>query len=100
MAGQQRSMGGDLLVSSPFDAYVNRHGGTRRRGLFGMLVHDLGRRVVGGEFEPGAALPNEDELVIRFGVSRTIVREAVKTLAAKGLLDIRPRTGTRVRAPG
>lgn len=88
-----------MLVSSPFDAYVSCHGATRRRGVFGLLVHDLGRRVVGGEFTPDVALPNEDELVARFGVSRTVLREAMKTLAAKGLVEIRPKTGTRVRAP-
>lgn len=86
-----------MLVSSPFDAYVSTHGATRRRGVFGLLVHDLGRRIVGGEFTPDAALPTEDELVARFGISRTVLREAMKTLAAKGLVEIRPKTGTRVR---
>lgn len=99
MAQIQRGLGPGLLVASPFDSHVGRHGGTPRRGLFGMLVHELGRRVVAGEFAPGCALPNEDELVVRFEVSRTVVREAVKTLAAKGLVEVRPRTGTRVRAP-
>ena len=88
-----------MVVSSPFDAFVSRHGATRRRGVFGMLVHDLGRRIVGGEFAPETVLPNEDDLVTRFEVSRTTFREAMKTLAAKGLVEIRPKTGTRVRRP-
>ncbi len=88
-----------MLISSPFDDFVSLHGATRRRGVFGMLVHDLGRRIVGGEFAPDAVLPNEDELVARFGVSRTTFREAMKTLAAKGLVEIRTKTGTRVRDP-
>jgi DNA-binding FadR family transcriptional regulator len=92
-------LGGCVFVSSPFDAFVSQHGATRRRGVFGMLVHDLGRRIVGGEFAPDAVLPNEDELVARFEVSRTTFREAMKTLAAKGMVEIRPKTGTRVRRP-
>lgn len=90
-------MGAPVIVPSPFDAFVSRHGATRRRGVFGMLVHDLGRRIVGGEFAPDAMLPNEDELTARFEVSRTTFREAMKTLAAKGMVEIRPKTGTRVR---
>ncbi|HEY0418392.1 MAG TPA: FadR/GntR family transcriptional regulator [Acetobacteraceae bacterium] len=86
-----------MLVSSPFDDFVRRYGSTPRRGVFGLLVHDIGRRVVGGEFTCGATLPNEDELVLRFGVSRSTFREAMKTLASKGLVEIRPKTGTRVR---
>lgn len=85
------------MVTSPFDDFVRRYGSTPRRGVFGMLVHDIGRRIVGGEFPPGETLPNEDELVARFRVSRTSFREAMKTLASKGLLEIRPKTGTRVR---
>jgi DNA-binding FadR family transcriptional regulator len=88
-----------VLVSSPFDDFVRRYGSTPRRGLFGLLVHDLGRRVVGGEFAAGMTLPNEDELVGRFKVSRTTFREAMKALASKGLVEIRPKTGTRVRPP-
>jgi GntR family galactonate operon transcriptional repressor len=91
--------GGRVLVSSPFDAFVSRHGATRRRGVFGMLVHDIGRRIVSGEFAPDALLPNEDDLTARFEVSRTTFREAMKTLASKGMVEIRPKTGTRVRPP-
>ncbi|MFC3217313.1 FadR/GntR family transcriptional regulator [Comamonas sp. JC664] len=49
------------------------------------------------EYGPGATLPNEEELCERLGVSRTAVREAIKALSAKGMLEARPRTGTRVR---
>jgi GntR family galactonate operon transcriptional repressor len=93
------NLGGHVLVSSPFDAFVSRHGATRRRGVFGMLVHDIGRRIVSGEFAPDALLPNEDDLTARFEVSRTTFREAMKTLASKGMVEIRPKTGTRVRPP-
>ena len=54
-------------------------------------------RIVGGAWEGGTPLPNEDELAAELGVSRTVVREAIKALQAKGLVEVRPKTGTRVR---
>jgi GntR family galactonate operon transcriptional repressor len=57
-----------------------------------MLVHDLGRRTVGGEFAPNTALPNEADMVARFKVSGTTFREAMKTPSAKGMVEIRPKT--------
>jgi GntR family galactonate operon transcriptional repressor len=86
-----------VTLTSPFDDFVRRYGATPRRGLYGQLVHDIGRRIVGGEFPVCATLPNEDELIARFRVSRTTFREVMKTLASKGLVEIRPKTGTRVR---
>lgn len=67
------------------------------RNLHGQVVNELGRRVVGGMYAAGALLPNEDHLCIELAVSRTALREAIKVLAAKGLLEPRPRIGTRVR---
>lgn len=52
-----------------------------------------------GELKTGDKLPPERELVERMGVSRTVVREAVRSLAAKGLLDARSGGGTIVLAP-
>jgi DNA-binding FadR family transcriptional regulator len=60
-------------------------------------VHELGRRVVGGHYPADKVLPNEEQLCQELAVSRTALREAVKVLAAKGLLEARPRIGTRVR---
>jgi DNA-binding FadR family transcriptional regulator len=54
-------------------------------------------RIVAGAWAAGTPLPNEDELATELGVSRTVVREAVKALQAKGLVEVRPKTGTRVR---
>ena len=68
-----------------------------RRGLHGEVVHSIGLRIVGGDLLPGEPLPPEDELVGDLSVSRTVVREAVRVLAAKGLVEARPKTGTRVR---
>lgn len=62
------------------------------------LAKAIGTRIVGGEFRPGDVLPVESELCRAYGVSRTTVREAVKNLAAKRLIDVAPKTGTRVRA--
>lgn len=68
-----------------------------KRGLCGQVTHELGQRIVAGDFEAGKALPTESELSSQFNVSRTALREAVKILTAKGLMESRPRTGTRVR---
>lgn len=86
-----------MIVASPFDEYVKRYGNIPRKGVFGYFVHELGRRIVRGDIAVGSTLPNEPELVEEFGVSRTVVREAMKCLAGKGLVEIRTRTGTRVR---
>src|SRR5438094_7850809 len=67
-----------------------------RRGLHGELVHDIGVRILGGELEPGAQLPTDGDATGEM-VSRTVVREAIKVLAAKGLVEARPKTGTQVR---
>ena len=88
---------GSIVVHSPFDDFVRKFGTTQRRGIFGYFVHDLGRRIVGGEYPPGATLPNEPDLVAKFGISRTVIREAMKCLAGKGLVEIKTRVGTRVR---
>jgi DNA-binding FadR family transcriptional regulator len=53
--------------------------------------------IVGGRFRPGDTLPIEPAIGEELAVSRTVVREALKSLTAKGLVDTRPRLGTRVR---
>ncbi len=60
------------------------------------LLETLGQAIVAGDYD-GQAFPTEGELATRFGASRTVAREAVKMLAAKGLLTSRPRQGTRVQ---
>jgi DNA-binding FadR family transcriptional regulator len=64
--------------------------------MHGQVVEWLGRRIVSGELSDGSQLPNEAELAAQLQVSRGGVREAVKALAAKGLVEPRPRLGTRV----
>ena len=67
------------------------------RGVHGRVVEQIGRRILGGELAPGAALPREAELVKELGISRTAVREAIKVLAAKGLIETRQKLGMRIR---
>lgn len=62
-------------------------------GLHARLVETLGRRVVA---DPGVTL-SPDEIGAEFGVSRTVVRETLRVLEAKGLVSARPNVGTRVR---
>lgn len=69
----------------------------RRHNLCEQVVLDLGRRIVRGDFQPGAVLPQEAALCDELEVSRTVVREAVKVLAAKGLVETRSKRGTVVR---
>jgi DNA-binding FadR family transcriptional regulator len=68
-----------------------------RRSLHGQVAHDIGSRIVSGELAPGSLLPNEAELSVRFAISRTALREAMKVLAAKGMVESRPKIGTRIR---
>lgn len=66
------------------------------KNLHGQVTEQIGRAILRGDWPPGAALPTEDLLATQHGVSRIVVREAMKSLAAKGLVSIRPRAGTRV----
>jgi GntR family transcriptional regulator, transcriptional repressor for pyruvate dehydrogenase complex len=59
----------------------------------------LTRLVLGGEYAPRARLPTELELARRFGVSRTVVREAVARLKSSGLVESRQGSGVYVREP-
>jgi DNA-binding FadR family transcriptional regulator len=70
-----------------------------KRNLHGQVVHELGLRIVRGDYAPGRNLPNEEILAGNLDVSRTALREAVKVLTAKGMIVSRPKVGTRVRAP-
>ncbi len=61
------------------------------------VLETLGRRILAGVYPEETALPTEAKLAEEFGVSRTALREAVKMLAAKGLLVSRQRAGTIVQ---
>lgn len=68
-----------------------------RNLTYGML-DSLGRAIVTGRYD-GKIFPTEAQLTEQHGVSRSVTREAVKMLTAKGLLSARPRQGTVVMAP-
>lgn len=65
------------------------------RGLHGQMVELIGTRIVRGHYQPGAPL-YADVLESEFDVSKTVVREALRVLAAKGLVETRQRRGTVV----
>jgi GntR family transcriptional repressor for pyruvate dehydrogenase complex len=60
------------------------------------LTRDLTARIVGGEYSPGQRLPTETQLQEKWGVSRSVVREAMKVLASQGLVRIEQGRGTFV----
>jgi DNA-binding FadR family transcriptional regulator len=66
------------------------------KALHGQVAHKIGRRIAEGAIPTSALLPREAELAGQFGVSRQAIREALKVLAAKGLVASRRRTGTHV----
>ncbi|MEU6484132.1 FadR/GntR family transcriptional regulator [Streptomyces sp. NPDC046887] len=70
--------------------------GSRGRGLHGQLVQQLGQMIVSGDLGADRPLVPE-EIGQRFEVSRTVVRESLRVLEAKGLVSARPNVGTRVR---
>ncbi|WP_408351681.1 FadR/GntR family transcriptional regulator [Paraburkholderia aromaticivorans] len=65
--------------------------------LHGRVAHLLATAILRGDYAPDSILPREAELMETFGVSRTVLREALRTLTSKGLIESRPRVGTRVR---
>lgn len=70
--------------------------GSVLRNSHARVVDELGKAIVGGTYATGVVLPGDVELAERFGVSRTVLREAMKTLTAKGLVIPKARIGTRV----
>jgi DNA-binding FadR family transcriptional regulator len=85
MAGVRKIKKGSAAALPPVRASLHRS-----------LAQDIGARILNGEFAPGTLLPNEAEWCESFGVSRTAVREAIKMLMAKGLIQSRPKIGSRV----
>lgn len=73
----------------------------RRRALrlHGSIARDLGVLIVSGRYKPGELLNGEVSASDRLQVSRGAYREAVRILAAKGLVESRPKVGTRVSQP-
>ena len=69
------------------------------KNVSGTTLDLLGAAIVGGRYAVGASMPPEPVLGEELGVSRTVVREAVKSLIAKGLVTTGPKVGTKVLPP-
>jgi len=69
----------------------------RSSSLSDQVAGVLAERVLAGTWPAGHRIPSETELVETFGVSRSVVRDAVRTLAARGLVEVRQGSGTIVR---
>ena len=66
------------------------------KNVHGHTLDLLGQAILSGRYAVGASLPPEPVLCEELGVSRTVVREAIKSLVAKGLISTGPKVGTRV----
>lgn len=71
----------------------------RPRGLVTEIVKNLAASIRDGQLQPGTKLPTEAEIMVRFDVSRTVVREALSRLQASGLVETRHGIGTFVLQP-
>ncbi|BEU03657.1 GntR family transcriptional regulator [Agarivorans sp. OAG1] len=67
------------------------------RSLHLQVAREIARGILSGSLPQGSIIPGELDLCEQFGVSRTALREAIKLLNSKGLLESRPKIGTRVR---
>ena len=72
---------------------------TRMPRLSDTVAEQMLDAIVTGSFREGDALPSERELSDQFGVSRTVIREAVRTLATRGVVEVQSGRGVRVIAP-
>lgn len=69
----------------------------RYERLYEQVTRALALRILSGELSPKSTPKTEADLCQELGVSRTVLREAVKVLDAKGLVEVRPKTGMRIR---
>ena len=87
-------------MKSPARSRPKANGKLVKPGRIQSVLKVLGSEIAQDLIPVGASLPPEHDLESRFGVGRGVVREAIKTLAAKGLVSVRPRHGTHVRPRG
>lgn len=88
--------GRDTPETTTSDLIATISGRIPARNLHSHVLWQLGVAIVGGHYAEGTILPSDSELLGQFAVSRTVLREALKTLAAKGMIEARARIGTRV----
>jgi len=90
MGGRRETGKGANVVAITFE----------RPRLTEQVVEHVTRQITDGTWPPGTLLPTEGELAREFGVSRTVIRECVRVLASRGMLDVRQGRGTMVTDPG
>lgn len=83
-------------MSEPGSLIRTLSGRSAARNYHSYVINEVGRAIVAGDMPVGSSLPGDAEMMDRFGVSRTVLREALKTLEAKGLVEARAKVGTRV----
>ena len=79
------------------DQWIDGPTTPKRSTLHHRVVETLGVRIVRGDIAVGEVLPNEQGLCVQLNVSRTVLREGIKTLSAKGLVEAKTKVGTTVR---
>lgn len=92
--------GRDAPDTSTSDLIAAISGRAPLHNLHSHVLWQLGVDIVRGHYAEGTILPSDTELLARFDVSRTVLREALKTLSAKGMIEARARIGTRVLPRG
>lgn len=92
---RQNAVENDIAALSQEAAFRAR----RPRGLVNEIVEALAASIREGRMQPGEKLPTEAEIMARFDVSRTVVREALSRLQASSLVETRHGIGTFVLAP-
>jgi DNA-binding FadR family transcriptional regulator len=90
------STGSKAGAKRPFQSLQEMRGSLK---LSDRIVNEFEERIVSGELAPGERLPTESELCDLLDVSRSVVRDAVRTLAARGLLEVRQGRGMIVTSP-
>lgn len=71
-------------------------GGVKVERLHQSIARQIGTAILAGQHDPGTQFGGEIEQAVARGVSRTAYREAIRILVAKGLLESKPKAGTRV----
>ncbi|TXR51357.1 FadR/GntR family transcriptional regulator [Reinekea thalattae] len=70
--------------------------GLERKNLNAQVAREIAVKILSGEIKEGDTLPSEPVLCAMMGVSRTAFREAIKMLYSKGMVESKPKVGTRV----
>lgn len=83
-------------MSEPGSLLRTLSGRATARNFHSYVISEIGAGIVSGRFPVGSVLPNDALMMVQYGVSRTVLREALKTLEAKGLVEAKPKVGTRV----